>query len=71
MTETSKYVIAVSGILITSSLATGLWFVSNPSAKGNTHMPIAVVSLSPPTPLSLSNAQDLPRHILGVYPHRP
>ena len=43
VTEASKYVLIVSGVLATSSLTTGLWFVSMPSAKGNTRTPTAVI----------------------------
>ena len=43
VTKANKYVIAVSGVLIASSLATGLWFVSIPSAKGSMHMSITVI----------------------------
>lgn len=46
VTEASKYVIAVSIILVTSSLAAGLWLISVPSAKGSAHV-IVVASLSP------------------------
>ena len=35
LTEASKYVLVFFGILATSSLGTGLWLVSIPSAKGN------------------------------------
>ena len=34
LTEASKYVLIVFGTLVTSSLVTGLWFMSMPSAKG-------------------------------------
>lgn len=36
LTEASKYVLVFFGILATSSLGTGLWLVSVPSAKGGT-----------------------------------
>ena len=36
LTEASKYVLIVFGTLVTSSLVTGLWFMSMPSAKGIT-----------------------------------
>ena len=45
VTEASKYVLIASGVLATSSLATGLWFVSVPSAKGSTRTPITVIPL--------------------------
>jgi len=44
LTEASKYVSVIFGILVASSVATGLWLVSVPSATGSTYIQL---SLSP------------------------
>ena len=36
LTEASKYVFVIFGILVASSITTGLWLVSVPSATGST-----------------------------------
>ena len=48
LTEASKYVLFASGILITSSLGTGLWFVSVPSGRGPTLVQLQIWSSNLP-----------------------
>ena len=63
MTEASKYVLVLFGILVTSASATGLWLVSVPSAGGVAHIQLLLFSSNLPVqpskrPRSLSTRSE-------------